>query len=248
MVKSLQFWAEAAGVISLKERGVFVEGPIGRRLFREGFDPYLESRDSLWLIHWQLTTRANLAAWNLVFGEGKLVRFERPKLVSALAGRGVKSSKVLAESTLEQHAAILVQSYYQSDRNNDDTSWCPLQDLGLIRAAVMEDGRVQYSTDISNPVGLSTDVFALCLIDFLVRQPGWVSDFNSVLKGNSSPGLVFRLNEFNLRLLVERAIEGPLKEGIRFVDTADTQSLVIIPEKLDSKFFLWSQDEVQVNE
>lgn len=247
MVKSLQFWAEATGVIAAGNAGAHAPGPIGTRLFADsGWDPYLESLESLWLIHWQLSTRAGLAAWNEVFSEGRLIRFDRQRLISALSQRGYGLARPLASSTLEQHASIFIHSYYQAARSTDDTSWCPLQDLSLIKATKAEDGRTLYNTDVAVPVGLSLRVFGMALVDFLDRNGhgNWTVDFNNVLKGEYSPGVVFRLDEHQLRQFIESASAGPFQGVLRFVDTADTQSIVLTPTALDPQFRIWSQEGV----
>ena len=247
MVKSLQFWAEAMGVIESVDDG-HAPGAVGRRLFGEAWDPYLESPESLWLIHWQLNTRAGLAAWNEVFGEGRLIRFERGRLIQALGQRSAHMARPLAASTLEQHASLFIQSYLPSEKNGDDTSWCPLQDLGLLKATKTEDGRTIYSTDIHVQVGLTPRVFAIALVDFLLGQKlSGTADFNSILKGDCSPGVVFRLSEHQLRLLIERTIDGPLRGALRFVDTADTQSIILTSNQLDPQFQLWLQEEALEN-
>lgn len=85
MVKSLQFWAEATGVLKAAEMAVTSQDRLGSSCsVGEAGDPYLESLESSWLIHWQLCTEGGLAAWNEVFGEGKLIRFERKQLIAAL--------------------------------------------------------------------------------------------------------------------------------------------------------------------
>ncbi|MHB9100943.1 MAG: DUF4007 family protein [Sulfuricella sp.] len=245
MVKSLQFWAEATGVIEADRTGIHVPGSIGFRLFAEsGWDPYLESLESLWLIHWQLSTHAGLAAWREVFGEGKLIRFDRQRLINGLTQRGSAFARPLASSTLEQHVSIFIQSYYQAERSTDDTSWCPLQDLGLIKSTKTEDGRTLYNTDVAAPMGLSIRVFGIALVDFLARHGDWTADFNNVLKGEYSPGVVFRLDEHQLRQLIENAVAGPFQRALRFLDTADTQSLVLTPKLLDPQYRLWSHEEV----
>lgn len=246
MVKSIQFWGEATGTISVSNNR-HVPGQIGNLLFGESaWDPYLESLESLWLVHWQLSTNAGLAAWNEIFGEGKLIRFDRQGLVSALAQRGSTLPRPLASSTLEQHAGILIQCYYQAERGADDTSWCPLQDLGLMKATKTEDGRIQYDTDLTVPIGLSPRVFGIALIDFISGQSegNTIVDFSTALRGRFSPGIVFRLDEHQLRQLLDAAIAGPFQGALRFVDTADTQSIVLTPSKLDPQFSLWAQKEV----
>lgn len=245
MVKSVQFWAEAAAVIESASSSGHVPGKVGERLFGvDGWDPYLESLESLWLIHWQLSTAAQLAAWNEVFGEGKLVRFDRPRLISALAQRGVNLARPLAPSTLEQHASIFVQTYFQAERGTDDTSWCPLQDLNLIGVAKTEDGRLLYNSSAGAPVGLTLRLFGMVLADFIRRQGhgGNSADFVTVLKGEFSPGVVFRLDEHQLRQLLANAIAGPFKKALKFVDTADTQSVILDLDAVAPEYRLWAQE------
>lgn len=247
MVKSLQFWAEATGVLKADDDGGHEPGPVGVKLFgrKAAWDPYLESLESLWLIHWQLSTKGGLAAWNEVFGEGKLIRFERKQLIAVLARRGEGMARPLAPSTLEQHSSIFIQSYFQDERGGDDTSWSPLQDLGLLRAFKGEDGRTTFNSEPRAPMGLSLRVFAMALIDFLTAETeGELSvDFARLLKDVYSPGIVFRLDEQHIRVFVEALCAGPLKGALRFVDTADTQSLVLNFKKLDPQYQLRQTEE-----
>lgn len=248
MVKSLQFWAESSGIIEANDEGGHASGSLGTLLLADGgIDRHLESLESLWLIHWRLSTQASIAAWNLVFGEAKLVRFERSRLIAALGDRGANLARALAPSTLEQHASILINSYLPSARSGDDTSWCPLQDLGVLRASKTDDGRTVYSTEVGAPIGLTPRAFAIALIDYMARdgKGDWTADLHSVLKGESSPGLVFRLDEYKLRELIQVCVDRILKNALRFVDTADTQSLVLQPEELKPEYRTWAKVEAQ---
>jgi hypothetical protein len=248
MVKSLQFWAESSGIIQSDGQRGHASGPLGDLLLgKKGLDQHLESLESLWLIHWQLSTRANIAAWNLVFGEAKLMRFERSRLIGALGDRGAELARPLASSTLEQHASILINSYLPSSRSGDDTSWCPLQDLGVLKASKTEDGRTIYSTDVGSPVGLSYRAFAIALIDYMTRNSNgsWTVDLHSVLKGEFSPGVVFRLDEYQLREFLQACVDSVLLGALRFIDTADTQSLVLEPKELNREFRSWAPIKVQ---
>lgn len=249
MVKSLQFWAESTGVIANDGVDGHVAGPLGDLLFGEqGWDPHLEGLEALWLIHWSLSTSAGIAAWNEVFGEGRLIRFDRQKLIAALAQRGAGLARPLAPSTLEQHASILIQSYYQSERSGDDTSWCPLQDLGLLKASKADDSRLIYDTEQIAPVGLTVRVFFRALVDFVLRQGNGshTADLSQVLKSPYSPGVVFRMDEYQLRQYLD-AIPKVLELGnsFRFIDTADTQSIVLSKNKLGEQWLLSTKKELE---
>jgi len=240
IVKSIQFWGEASGVLQAADEGGHEPGPVGKLLFsgRSPWDAHLESLESLWLIHWYLSSKGGLAAWAEVFGEGNLIRFEKKQLVAALARRGEGSARLLAATTLEQHAGIFIQSYYQEERGTDETSWCPLQDLGLVKAVKGEDGRTVYNTEAKAPVGLTCRMFGIALTDFIAgSSDGQSIEFQRLLKSPGSPGLVFRLDEAQLRVFVDKLVElNP--SAIRFVDTADTQSVIIDAQKIDPQYRL----------
>src|SRR5690349_3825726 len=85
MVRSIRFWAQAAGIVtaakdggqSLTEFGLAVLG-------QRGLDPFLEDIRTLWLIHWKLATDSEnpLLAWDFL-----LNRWQEPELVrSAVLG------------------------------------------------------------------------------------------------------------------------------------------------------------------
>lgn len=251
MLKSLQFWCEATGTLVPVAGLGHGPGPIGRKLFdpEHGWDQHLESLESLWLLHWRLCTGAALAAWSEVFGEGRLVRFDRQRLVAALAQRAEGSARPLAHSTLEQHSAIFLQSYYQAERSGDDTSWCPLQDLALLRATKEEDGRIVFNTDLRVPIGLSSRVFAIALVAFVasVDKDSSAVDFHRLLKGVNSPGVVFRLDEYQLRAFVENVAQGPLRDAMRFIDTSDTQSVVLNRDRIDPHYLLAAHEGAPVH-
>ncbi|WP_321893807.1 DUF4007 family protein [Paraburkholderia tropica] len=246
MVKSIQFWGEASGVLrSANDRG-HEPGPVGKLLFggRSPWDSHLESLESLWLIHWYLVSKGGLAAWSEVFGEGNLIRFEKKQLVAALAQRGQGAARPLAMSTLEQHASIFIQSYYQEARGTDDTLWCPLQDLGLMKSIKSESGGTVYNTEAKAPVGLTCRIFGIALTDFIASsENGQSVEFQRLLKSPGSPGLVFRLDEVQLRIFVDKLVElNPA--AIRFVDTADTQTVIIDLEKIDQQYRLQLEEVV----
>src|SRR5260221_7116849 len=86
MVRSLEFWGRAFGVIE-GERSAYRPTKFGRALLdlKKGKDPYLEDLGSLWLLHWKLATgKTNLAAWNLVFQDIQEWRVSRQRLLEML--------------------------------------------------------------------------------------------------------------------------------------------------------------------
>lgn len=238
MVRSLQFWGEATGVImpAPGDGKRHLAGPTGRLLFGEGgWDPFLEKPESLWLLHWWICANANIAAWNTVFCDSSLARFEKADVITRLTKRGAGNARALAQSTVEQHAAIFVQSYVRSGDANDDNLWCPLQDLKLIRELPSRTGTTLYDCSVASPIGLSVRVFAAALIHyFRFDAPSRKSlPVHELLRAARSPGAVFRLDEPRLYDFLNET-ESLTEGAIRLVDTADTQSVVCEEQLLSS--------------
>ena len=59
----------------------------------------------------------------------------------------------------------------------------------------------------------------------------------------NSPGVVFRLDEYQLRAFVENVAQGPLRDAMRFVDTSDTQSVVLHRDRIDPNYLLEAHEE-----
>ncbi|SIP90662.1 DUF4007 family protein [Pseudomonas flexibilis] len=230
MVKSAQFWGEAFGIIEAREGGGSQSGPLGQLLLSNdgGWDHFLEQPESLWLLHWWITTHADVAVWNLVFGQSTYSRFDRRALIAGLVDRADRLGKKLAATTLEQHASIFLHSYKREESASDDTSWCPLQDLDLFEQMTADDGKTVYLVGRNAPLGLSPRIFLFAVVDFYARHRAITRNLTDLTYGEFSPGVVFRLDEFQVRALLEGA-EQEFPNVLRFVDTADTQQVVLEP-------------------
>lgn len=227
MVKSIQFWGEAFGIVNGRDVAGLQSGPIGRLLLsKSGWDPYLEQPESLWLLHWWMSSHAEIAVWNLVFGSATYSRFDRKELIAGLERQASASNKKLAVSTLEQHASIFLHSYKREESAGDDTSWCPLQDLGLFEEVTADDGKTVYLVGRNAPLGLSPRVFLFSLVDYFERQNASSLSLNQIVHGEFSPGSVFRLDNFQVSSLIE-GIEKEFGGVVRFIDTADTQQIIL---------------------
>lgn len=227
MVKSIQFWGDALGIVNGRDSAGLQSGPIGRLLLsKAGWDPYLEQPESLWLLHWWISSHAEIAVWNLVFGSATYSRFDRKTLISGLERQALASNKKLAVSTLEQHASIFLHSYKREESAGDDTSWCPLQDLGLFEEVTADDGKTVYLVGRNAPLGLSPRVFLFSLLDYFERQNASSLSLSHIVHGEFSPGSVFRLDNFQVSSLIE-GIEKEFGSVVRFIDTADTQQIIL---------------------
>lgn len=67
MVSSIRFWLKAFNTIDNKD----IPTELGKRLFDDenGYDPFLEDKVSLWLLHYQLVKNVLASIYSIIFNE-----------------------------------------------------------------------------------------------------------------------------------------------------------------------------------
>lgn len=138
MVKSLQYWAEAADLItkvsnSKKEREL---GGLGQLIMQS--DPYLESVFSWGLIHYKLATNFDDApVFYTVFNDPNITHIQRKEtteyLCSIFKDEGFEN---VNENSIQKDISVLISSYIEDDdrdRTPEQNITCPLSQLRLFR-------------------------------------------------------------------------------------------------------------------
>jgi len=205
MVKSLEFWGKAFEIIAPEDKKSrhYTVTPFGRAILdpKSGKDPYLEDFGSLWLLHWKLVTKGNLAAWNLVFQELQEWRMTHSRLIEMLHRRGRKNGAPLVENTVKQHLDMLLQTYTTPESTNlralEESLGSPLQELGLLSRREIDDSRdSMIEIRIGPKPSLTADVFLSAVVDHWGRFHGGTSlSLQEIMFGRLSPGVVFKLDE-----------------------------------------------------
>lgn len=233
MVKSVQFWGEAFGIVSGTATAGYLPTTFGRRLLdlEHGADPYLEDTASLWLLHWVISTGANLGAWNAIYEELRDTQFTRDRLVNLVAQRAKRTKGNLARTTVEQHVGMLLATYC-ADVNTDtmvleESLGSPLQELGLIRQQKSIASEIIYQFDSGPKAGLSLHVFLFALQDYWNREAPESRSISlrDVTYGAKSPGTIFRLDEDSVVDYLKEL--GRLtRDQFQFIETADTRNII----------------------
>lgn len=247
MVRSLEFWARAFGVVEVQE-GVHRTTALGDALLHPttGKDPYLEDLGTLWLLHWKLVTRGNLAAWNLLFQDVHEWRIPLDQLFEMLMRRGRRSSGSLAESTVRQHLDILINTYTTPRvgdvRALEETLGSPLHELGLLTLLQIESRERVVEIRTGPKPTLSAVVFLSAVVDHWERFDSASASISlqELTFGKLSPGMVFRLDEESVAQFLsefERLTNGLLtfQEGalIRGVQLSRTLKVADLRKRLD---------------
>jgi hypothetical protein len=239
MVQSIQFWAEAAGVIEPMPHGRGLRPTqFGMNLIhREGYDPYLENEETLWLLHWKIATNKEpLFAWDFLLNHWHRREFTKSEVIEAFQKEIQRQDRKLSTSTLETHFEVFLHSYVPTRSRKgevlEDNLDCPLVELLLLYCSgerVSRDGdrrEPTYAFRIEEKPEISDELFIYCLNDFWTTRPAadQVLDFRTISVAAGSPGQVFKLPEKSIRDRLEKI--GRESKGIfAFEDTAELQQV-----------------------
>jgi hypothetical protein len=114
-VRSVRFWAQAAGVATVSSDGKgYAPTDWGHSVLGEGgLDPFLEDIRTLWLIHWNLATHVQkpLLAWNYLLNRWQEPGLIPSRILRALQAEVARQEDRLSPVTLEQHLDTFLRTY-----------------------------------------------------------------------------------------------------------------------------------------
>ena len=212
MVTAIKYWLRACRMINSAEN---TPTHLGEKLLSvDGFDPYLEDEATIWLLHWLLTTNAELAtSWYWFFNRFHKSEFTGQELSTALAdfvNDKVVNKKKPALATLSNDATLIPRMYTQSMGNTrtplEEALDSPFSLLKLITQS--SGGRGYQSRPMARPdLPLGVLGFAVCEI-FEMKNISVipVEDFMYSRDNYPAIGSVFRLTESDLVAKLEKLV------------------------------------------
>lgn len=216
MARAIRYWALAFGVVEpvpsafRRPSGALQPSPFGKRLLgARGWDPFLEDLGSLWLLHWSLLREFGTAtSWRHAFFEFGLTEFSVDELASSLATmvhRRFPTARA-APSSLRKDASCIIQMYAGGTLRRVETEESirsPFVQLDLMGRGIAARSVAFRSGE---KPGLSPDLVVAVCLDYMKRRGSERSiSFNSLLRGEGSPGLALRLSEGSLYAALEHA-------------------------------------------
>jgi Protein of unknown function (DUF4007) len=229
MVRAIRYWGFGSGVLEDVEskRGqktITQPSSFGQLLLgRNGYDPYLEDSGSLWLIHWNLTSRPEgPTTWYWAFNELQEPEFTREKLRSLLHQFIERASwKRVAESSINRDVDCFLRSYVSGtgkEKLLEETLESPLTELGLIYEV---DTAGTFAFNRGEHPSLENAIFCYCLLDYWgkVALHKNTLTFDQLAYQARSPGRVFKLSENALTEHLEMLVE-TTEGAITFDNTA----------------------------
>lgn len=213
MVRAIRFWVQATGIAVAVTPGNYAITEFGRAILsRDGLDPFLEDIRTLWLIHWQLSTRTEepLFAWDYMLNRWHYPEISRTKAVEAFHKESEQLGRSLSVVTLEQHFDIFLHTYVptRSKKGNvqEDNLDCPLVELELIlkigERKVDNSGNKEplYAFRREEKPEITPALFIYCLDDYWMKYyPHEMTlPFHHISVAHGSPGQIFKLPESDI--------------------------------------------------
>lgn len=219
MVDAIAFWSVAFRILetssnSKKNASNYQPTEFGKMLFSdgEGLDPFLESPQSLWLLHWMsLRPVCRLPVWWLSFAVFSQTEFNSQDLYQFIFEQTKDRWDYDKEKPIQKDLDCMLRMYSprvaKAKASLDDYLDSPFRDLGLIvPSAISSRERNSFRYQIGEKPGLTPLVVLLACIDFMnindtqsLTSPRLATDIGS-------PGKIFRLSENSLNDFLQRAV------------------------------------------
>ena len=239
MARAIRFWVEAAKVVEKQEKGDLEVSPLGKKLLgKNGFDPYLEDVQTLWLIHWNFSTHPEspIFAWDYLMNRWQDPEIAPSRAVDAFKKEADSLDRQLSIVTLKQHFNIFLHTYVptRGKKGNvlEDNLDCPLTELDLIRQigeTVSDDNGKRepiYAFNRDPKPQISQPLFFYCLDDFWNNYHSNEKSlqFQEIASGHGSPGQIFKLSEQEIGERLEE-IEDFTDGAMRFRESANLRQI-----------------------
>ncbi|MFN8503507.1 DUF4007 family protein [Kouleothrix sp.] len=231
MAQSIRFWGRACGIF---ERAASGEGhtitPLGHMLLGEnGWDPFLVTPASHWLLHWQIASRPEAAfTWFYTFNLLKGGEFTAAELAYQLRSfAAVHDLRIPSEATIGRDVECMLNCYCRAEVRQltsaiEDLLACPLADLGVIQAL---PGQHIYQLVSGTQPELPDALIAYVIREMLCIIKRQNISFSDLAYAPRSPGRVFRLDADSLLSRLQRI--GETTEGrAYYTDQAGIRQVV----------------------
>jgi len=202
MAQSMRFWGRACFIFERSETASEHKATwLGDALFDDanGWDPFLVTPTSRWLLHWQIAARPEAAfTWYYTFNLLRRGEFTANQLaqqiVQTVTQRG---GKIPSETTINRDIDCMLRCYLrptaaQLSSAAEDALQCPLHELDILQ--ILPDQQVYRLVSGAHP-----DLPDLLVAYAALQQARMLGRttvaFNELAYGERSPGRIFRLDE-----------------------------------------------------
>ena len=202
MAQSIRFWGRACNVFERLEGNTGHRATwLGNAIFDDthGWDPFLVTPTSSWLLHWQIVARPEAAfTWYFVFNLLRRGEFTAPQLAQQILQTVAQlGGKPPSPATIGRDVDCMLRCYVRPDsallgQAAEDALLCPLHELDLIQTL---PGLSAYHAITGAHPDLPDQLVAFAALQQARALGRATLAFNELAYGERSPGRVFRLDE-----------------------------------------------------
>jgi hypothetical protein len=202
MAQSIRFWGRACNVFERLENGAGHRATwLGTALFddADGWDPFLVTPTSRWLLHWQIASRIEAAfTWYYTFNLLRRGEFTAHQLAQQIVQTVAQlGGKVPSPATISRDIDCMLRCYLRPDAAQlgptaEDALHCPLHELDLLQAL---PGQPAYHLISGARPDLPDQLVAFAALQQARALGRATVAFNELAYGERSPGRLFRLDE-----------------------------------------------------
>lgn len=188
-VNAIRYWCHAFKILENDqptELGV-------KLLSNNGYDPYLENPNSLWLLHWNLLKATCTApTWYYTFTKFNKPQFCLEDLTVELGKYRDKIAPSIADSSLERDVSCLIRMYVENKNKPEiREDYCLFNSLRLIKSA--DNGNL-FLFNFGTKYNLADEIIAVCCLEYAHLQgTARTIALSTLLYGEGSLGMVFKL-------------------------------------------------------
>jgi hypothetical protein len=199
MVGSIKFWLRAFNLIENNNEITTLANKI---FSQNGYDPYLEDINTLWLLHYYLVTTEFSSIYDIVFNDFRKEKFEFKKdhLYQFIKNKCEEVGFQFNENTVNTDISVFLRTYLKPSKSNpniEDEYSSLLIDLNLInikRGSTQKDNVYFFSVDEKNEI--SSELLLFIILDKYSNT--FTIDFNDLLNSRNNIGSVFCITKNGL--------------------------------------------------
>jgi hypothetical protein len=235
MVHAIRYWMRSFGLIDESEN---LTNLAKNLLSINGWDPYLEDIGSLWILHYLLIKSNRASIYNLIFNDFRKERidFTKTQLLNFLKKTsGEKENTNFNESTLLGDINVFLRTYLPPKKDREtkieveedfSSLLIDLELLDTYKQVVEKEGKSEiinwYKIENNFRDALPYQIVLYVIADNIGEN--LTVNFNELLRGTNSPGMVFALHEDGLYDKIEEICKANPKKII-FSETAGNRIL-----------------------
>lgn len=234
MVNSIDHWMKSYGLLD-KSNNIT---DLAKKIFnsRGGYDSYIESLATVWLLHYSLIKTNRATIYNIFFNDFRKGRtdFTKEQFLSFLKRQIEDESKSANDNTINNDISVFIRSYlkpsYKDTKIEIEEDFLSLMiDLDLMKSYKSEnaEGKIVewYQVENKLQIDLPPEIVFFAILDN--EKYGKSISFQELLNGYNSPGVIFALNEEGLYNKLEYIATKYKGQGVILSETAGVRELQI---------------------